>query len=183
MSWTDDLPPVLIWTEKPDLIVGDLIVFKETKLTLELGALKWAADREGQDGITVPTNDRATVPAEYLKITHVGRHRRGYWFARYTVHGTDRVEYLARGHGTTTNPSRSIDPDAPVMKPTETDREHRERSQRMSEVRQLQQVRQRLGRELTRAQTDGVKARVMLAIAQTEKQIETLTEPDARRAA
>lgn len=183
MSWIDDLPPILAWPEKPDLVVGDLIVFREIRLALEPEALKWAADREGQDGIKVPVDHRATVPAEYLEITQVGRHKRGHWFARYTIHGADRVEYLARGHGTTTNPSRSIDPDAPIMESTGIDREHRERNQRMAEVRRLQQVRQRLGRDLTRAKTDGVKARIMLAIAQTEKQIEALTEPDIRRAA
>lgn len=176
------LPEVLTWDTEPDVVVGDLIVFKYQELHIDANTIEWAARNEGRDGLKVPTETTRKVPAEYLRITHVGRHKRGHWFARFVVGGADKVEFLAPKFGKTTNPLRSIDPDSPTVD-VMVDPHHRRMVDGMRDRKRLVAAKKGLLEQLVSAKGEGQMVRLRIAIGDLDRKIAKLDREHERAAA
>jgi len=176
------LPEVLTWETEPDIVVGDLIVFKHDEIHIDAKTIEWASRHKGQDGLTVPTETTRRVPSEYLRITHVGRHKRGHWFAKFVVVGSDKLEYLAPKFGTTTNPLRSIDPDGPTV-PVAVDPHQRRMVDGMRDRKRLVAAKKALLEQLVAATGDGQMVRLRVAIGDLDRKIARLDREHEREAA
>jgi len=182
MSWVDDLPEVLTWAEQPDLEVGDLIVFKHQETHIDAETIRWAAKHQGEDGLKVPTELTRKNPAEFLEITHVGRHKRGHWFARFVVKGADKLEYMAKTSGKTTSPHISIDGDAAIL-PMFSDIGTERKNMEMRERQRLIDVKRAQLEQLTKASSPGVMARLALSIADIDARLAGMDGAKEKRAA
>lgn len=176
------LPEVLTWETEPDLVVGDLIVFKHDEIHIDAKTIEWASRHKGQDGLTVPTETTRRVPSEYLRVTHVGRHKRGHWFARFVVVGSDKVEFLAPKFGKTTNPLRSIDPDGPTVD-VAVDPLQRRTVDGMRDRKRLVAAKQGLLEQLVAAKGEGQMVRLRIAVGDLDRKIAKMDRAHEREAA
>jgi hypothetical protein len=176
------LPEVLTWETEPDIVVGDVIVFKYHEMHIDAKTIAWAARHRGEDGLTVPTETTRKVPAEYLTITHVGRHKRGHWFAKYVVGGADKVDFLAPKYGTTTDPLRSIDPDGPTVDVL-VEPYQRRRVDGMRDRKRLVAAKQALLEQLVAAKGEGQMVRLRIAIGDLDRKIARVDRQHEREAA
>lgn len=181
-SWVDALPEVLVFKAEPDLVVGDQIVFKHREVTIPVGDLEWAEKHQGEDGLRVPEKPTDRVPDEYLEITHVGRHKRGHWFARFIVRGADKVEYLAPSSGTTTNPRRSIDEEAPVLRVVDDPQAER-RNMDLRERQRLVNTKRAQLEQLAASTSNAEMMRLTLSISDLERKIEAIDQAEDKKAA
>lgn len=177
-----DLPPVLSFTEKPDLEAGDTIILSENQTHIDADTIQWAERHQGEDGLRVPTEVTRRQPAEHLEITHVGRHKQGHWFAKYVVKGADRLQYMAKTSGTTTNPQISIDGDAPIL-PLFTAEETKRKNEEMRERNRLLAVKRAQLKQLTETSSPGIMARLALSIADIDAKLAKMDEVEHKKAA
>lgn len=176
------LPEVLVWDEEPDVEVGDLVVFSWRETHIDPGTMLWAARHEGEDGLTVPEETTRREPAEFLEITHVGRHKRGHWIARFVVKGTDKLEYMARTSGTTTSPQISIDGDAPIPRLL-PDPDADLRSERQRDRQRLVAAKKAQLEQLVKESRPGVMARLTVSIGDLDAKIKAIDREEMKCAA
>jgi hypothetical protein len=117
-----------------------------------------------------------------LTITHVGRHKRGHWFAKYVVGGADKVDFLAPKYGTTTDPLRSIDPDGPTVDVL-VEPYQRRRVDGMRDRKRLVAAKQALLEQLVAAKGEGQMVRLRIAIGDLDRKIARVDRQHEREAA
>ena len=174
------LPPVLSWTEEPDVQVGDVYVFD------------WHKIRDANEGQSISAEE----PKTYIQITSVGRGKKGEHIARYRKCGFEEDKFLAHGHGHTKNPRRAlVDPDRrpELLAAVDVDPDQQERDEVIREVKRREAgptKRQKLviereahKRRLRRTKNTISRRLLPGLIERLDAEIDSLDEREGRRAA
>ena len=165
-----NLPGVLKFDAKPDLIPGDIIEFEAYRERIR-DPFPDFFDKAGEVSKGGPAINE-DVPGLYLEVTSVGRDKKGKWAVRYRKHGFDDDEYLAPKLGYTKNPAKAISK-APIarLRPSP---EAEERNEAMREIKRLESQKEHARRKLMKANGPGGLAASYKAMADAQRKIRVI---------